>query len=364
MRSYVRWGLLLALAAAVLVGRAETGAFPAVTTRVSVDSAGNEANGASYSPAMSVDGRYVAFASAGSNLVPGDTNGTDDMFVHDRQTGATERVSVDSLGKQANASSGSSAISDDGRYVGFGSYASNLVPGDTNGNSDVFVHDRQTAGTTRVSVDSAGNQGNGPSESPAMSANGRYVSFGSGSSNLVPGDTNGFGDIFVHDRHTGTTTRASVDSAGNQGNGHSWSPAISADGRYVAFQSDASNLVSGDTNGTSDIFVHDRQTGVTRRVTVDSAGNQGNSGSGGRDISADGRYVAFESVASNLVPGDTNGVSDIFAHDRGPDPVGGMAELPDVSGPSVPYAALAGGLAAALAFAAGGWYARKRWLRQ
>ena len=289
------------------------------TERVSVDSAGNEANGASYSPAMSVDGRYVAFASVGSNLVPGDTNGSDDIFVHDRQTGATERVSADSLGNQSNAPSGTSAINDDGRYVAFDSYATNLVPGDTNGECDVFVHDRQTAGTTRVSVDSAGNQGDRPSASPAVSANGRYVSFDSGSSNLVPEDTNGTWDIFVHDRQTGGTTRASIDSAGNQADGASWWPAISADGRYVAFCSNASNLVTEDTNGYRDVFIHDRETGVTERVSVDSAGNQGNDHSAawiGTAISRDGRYVAFHSWASNLVSGDTNGFGDIFVHDR------------------------------------------------
>src|SRR5205814_1700648 len=139
--------------------------------------------------------------------------------------------------------------------------ATNLVPGDTNGQSDVFVHDRQTRLTERVSVDSAGNQADGESASPALSADGRYVAFSSSATNLVPGDTNGQSDVFVHDRQTRITERVSVDSAGNQADGESASPALSADGRYVAFSSSATNLVPGDTNGQSDVFVHDRRTG-------------------------------------------------------------------------------------------------------
>jgi Tol biopolymer transport system component len=288
-------------------------------------------------------------------------------FVHDRQTGITERVSVDSAGNEGNSLSGSPAISADGRFVAFQSSASNLVTGDTNGWSDIFVHDRQTGITERVSVDSAGNQGNAGSWYPAIRADARYVAFESEATNLVPGDNNGWFDIFVHDRQTGITERVSVDSAGNQGNGSSRDPAISADGRYVAFQSCASNLVTGDTNGRADTFVHDRQTGITERVSVDSAGNEGNSFSQEVHVSADGRFVAFASEASNLVPGDNNGWFDILVHDRGAKPVGGIAELPDVSGasgsPAPNYPAVAGLAAAALvALTAGVWYVGRRWL--
>jgi archaellum component FlaF (FlaF/FlaG flagellin family) len=357
----------------------------AVTEVVSVDSAGNHGGAHSFYPAISGDGRFVAFESYASNLVPSDTNGVRDVFVHDRQTGVTERVSVDSAGNQGNSPSYWSAIGSDGRYVAFTSAASNLVPGDTNGKSDVFVHDRQTGITERVSVNSSGNQGNDGNYECAISGDGRYVAFTSVASNLVPGDTNGEMDVFVHDRQTGVTERVSVDSADNQDNGRSWQSAISADGRHVAFASEATNLVTGDTNGVTDIFLHDRQTGVTERVSVDSAGNEGNGGSFEAAISGDGRYVAFESEATNLVPGDTNGEPDVFAHDRGwtqptptpgPGAVGGIAEYPDVarapacqsasSGSSAPpYVALVSGLAAAaLALAAaGGWYARRRWLR-
>jgi Tol biopolymer transport system component len=300
-----------------------------VTERVSVDSSGKEGNSHSVAPAISGDGRYVAFLSGASNLVPGDTNGHEDVFVHDRQTEVTERVSVDSSGKEGKGWSRNPAISADGRYVAFESEASNLVPGDTNGDPDVFVHDRQAGVTERVSVDSSGNQGMGWSFHPAISADGRYVAFDSWAGNLVPGDTNGRGDVFVHDRQTGITERVSVDSSGNEGNRNSWDPAISADGRYVAFASDASNLVPGDTNNfcdfnqdgnlenCPDVFVHDRQTGVTERVSVDSSANEGNGWSGNPAISADGRYTAFDSRADNLVPGDTNNWSDVFVHDRG-----------------------------------------------
>jgi Tol biopolymer transport system component len=314
----------------IFVHDRQTGA----TERVSVDSSGNQGNSASYRPAVSADGRYVAFHSVASNLVEGDANyccdyngdtiydqNCFDVFVHDRQTGATERVSVNSSGNEASGNSGfeigGAAISGDGRLVAFASDASNLVGNDTNDAYDVFVHDRQTGVTERVSVDSAGNQGNGRSGFPSLSADGRYVAFQSWASNLVPGDTNGTEDVFVHDRQTGVTERVSVDSQGNQVLNGGWGAAASADGRFVTFQSNDQHLVPGDTNGTGDVFVRDRQTAATERVSVDSAGNQGNGFSGGSAISADGRYVAFRSDASNLVPSDTNGCSDLFLRDLG-----------------------------------------------
>jgi autotransporter-associated beta strand protein len=266
------------------------------------------------------DGRYVAFTSAASNLVAGDTNGSTDIFVKDRTTGSITRVSTDSAGAQANSgSSGAPSISSDGRYVAFRSDASNLVAGDTNGQSDIFVKDRTTGITTRVSTDSAGAQATGPgSDGPSISSDGRYVAFSSDASNLVAGDTNGQPDIFVKDRTTGSITRVSTDSAGAQATGGmSFSPSISSDGRYVAFSSSASNLVAGDTNGFTDIFVKDRATGSITRVSTDSAGAQATGGhSNVPSISSDGRYVAFPSDASNLVAGDTNGLWDIFVKDR------------------------------------------------
>ncbi|HLO30238.1 MAG TPA: choice-of-anchor Q domain-containing protein [Anaerolineales bacterium] len=288
-----------------------------LTRRISVDSYGTQANDRSSGATLSADGRYVAFVSSATNLVPGDTNGEDDVFIHDMLTGATTRVSVDSNGAQANSFSFTPSISVDGRYVAFQSSATNLVPGDTNGAYDIFARDMQTGMTTRVSVDASGIQGNGASSYPSISGDGRYIVFGSIATNLVPDDTNEVGDIFVYELQTGVTTRVSVDSNGMQGNGQSVSgpsKAISEDGRYVAFQSEATNLVPGDTNHVDDIFVRDMQAGMTTRVSVDSNGGQGNDFSNGSYISADGGYIAFFSAATNLVAGDTNLQWDIFVH--------------------------------------------------
>jgi len=286
------------------------------TTRVSVATDGTQANkNDGLQSAISADGRYVAFHSSASNLVAGDTNGTNDVFVHDRVTGATTRASVATDGTQANGHNFGVSISADGGYVAFDSLASNLVAGDTNGKWDVFVHDRDTGATTRVSVATDGTQANNESLG-AISADGRFVAFGSLASNLVAGDTNGQRDVFMHDRDAGATTRVSVATDGTQGNGDSLQPMISADGRYVTFESVASNLVAGDTNGQRDVFVHDRVTRAITRVSVASSGTQGNGDSSVPAISADGRYVAFDSDASNLVAGDTNAKTDVFVRDR------------------------------------------------
>ena len=286
--------------------------------RVSVDSSGVEANDASFEPSMSDDGRFVAFASAANNLVAGDANGSRDVFVHDRQTGATTLASVPLAGGFGNSDSFSPTISADGRFVAFLSTASNLVPGDANGRIDVFVRDRQTGATARVSVSSAGAEGDADCVfAPAIRADGRFVAFTTAATNLVPGDTNGVTDVFVHDRASGQTRRVSVSSAGAQGNAASGrGPSLSDDGRVVAFTSSATNLVAGDGNGVEDAFVRDLQTGVTARVSLASGGGEGNGPSGDPSISADGRFVAFSSSASNLIPNDTNGVPDIFSHDR------------------------------------------------
>ncbi len=301
-------------------------ASPGDTSLVSVDNAGNQGNGSSGGPALSADGRYVAFASSADNLVPGDTNGQSDVFVRDRQTGTTERVSVDSAGNETDGFNGQPSISADGRYVAFESFASNMVSGDVNGALDVFVRDRQAGTTERVSVDNAGNEGDNhsfTSQVPAfISADGRFVTFWSDADNLVSGDTNGQSDAFVHDRQTGTTERVSVDGAGNEGDSSSVDPVISPDGRYVGFGSLASNLTpEGNNNGSGHVFIHDRQTGATDLLDQSSDGTPGNFCGGvgtGCDVgafSADNRYVAFWSRASNLVPGDTND-EDAFVRDR------------------------------------------------
>lgn len=288
----------------------------ATTTRVSLASDDSQSNGHSTPDGISSDGRYVAFTSTASNLVSGDTNNTNDAFVRDRQTGTTTRVSVASDGSQGNDQSSASCISADGRFVAFGSAATNLVSGDTAGEYDSFVHDRQTGTTTRVSVATDGSQGNDQTLAFSLSADGRYVALASPASNLVSGDTNGHWDVFVHDRQTATTTRVSLTSEGAQANGFSFRPSISADGRYVAFDSDAANLVSDDTNGTRDVFIHDRHIGSTTLISVSSNGSHGNDESGWPSITADSGIIAFLSDATNLVSGDTNAQSDIFVHER------------------------------------------------
>jgi Tol biopolymer transport system component len=286
------------------------------TTRVSVGSAGGEADSYNQSPSISTDGRLVAFHSYASNLVVGDTNAYCDVFVHDRATGVTLRVSVDSSGAEANSESHGAAISADGQVVAFVSLANDLAIGDTNRTWDVYVHELASGVTELVSVDSSGASGNGPSGAPAISADGRIVAFTSWADNLVAGDTNRTIDVFVHDRATGITERVSVDSTGAEGDDSSLSPALSSDGQVVAFQSFAANLVAGDANEQPDVFVRDRSTGVTARVSVDSSGLEANARSGSPALSADGQVVAFDSSASNLVAGDANASCDVFVHDR------------------------------------------------
>jgi Tol biopolymer transport system component len=287
---------------------------PAHTTRVSVDSAAHEAHGPSWRPSLSADGRYVAFYSFAPDLAPGGGEPYDvyaDVFLHDRVTAQTTCITTG-----ADSHSGDPGLSADGRWVVFGSYATNLVPGDTNLAPDVFLHDRTSGTTIRVSVDSAGGQANSGAGPGAISADGRFVAFESVSSNLVPGDTNSASDIFVRDLQSGSTTLVSASSAGVAGNLDSFKPQLSADGRFVALESQASSLVAGDTNGLPDIFVRDRLLGTTARVSLGFQGVEGNGECHQPSISADGRFVAFESGSDNLVVNDINAARDIFVHDR------------------------------------------------
>ena len=213
--------------------------------------------------------------------------------MHDRVSGETTILSIANDGTRVN--SGSPSISSDGRYVAFTSRAANLITGDTNERVDVFVHDRVTGETTLVSTASDGTQGNGDSNSPSISEDGRYVAFESEASNLVIGDTNENRDVFIHDRVTGETILAFISIDSTVGNNLSGYPSISANGKYVAFQSWASNLVTDDTDENWDIFVHNVDTRETQRVSVLSDRDQGNLGSVSPSISADGRFIAFTS---------------------------------------------------------------------
>jgi Tol biopolymer transport system component len=286
------------------------------TARVNVDSAGNQSRGNAYSPSISGDGRFVAFTSTSEDLVDGDTNRKVDVFVHDRATGVTERVSVSSDGTEADGDSGHPMLSADGRFVAFESGATNLVSGDTNRSGDIFVRDRSLGTTERVSVDSSGVQAGSYSSLAGVSADGQVIAFTSIASNLVSGDSNQRYDAFVHDRSTGVTERVSVDSSGAQGDDDSGATGISADGRVVVFASTATNLVPDDTNAKYDVFVHDRTTNVTERVSIGSSGEEADDDSYRGVVSGDGSVVAFTSLADNLYDGDVNDGEDVFVRDR------------------------------------------------
>jgi hypothetical protein len=323
------------------------------TERVSVSSGGDQANDLSTRPAISGDGNLIAFQSEATNLVADDTNGASDVFVHDRTSGQTTRVSVASDGTQGDAVSFLADISADGRYVVFSSDATNLVANKTTIYRDIYVHDRLTGTTERANLSSTGEEANSNSFVGHISGDGRFVTFNSIASNLVPDDTNGgLTDIFIRDLVNGTTERVSVSSDEAEADGISNAAFPSFDGRYVVFSSDATNLVADDTNGTTDIFVRDREKGTTERVSVSSDETESNGSSDGPgvrggtsfgpDISADGRFVTFDSIATNLVPDDTNTCEapavppfddpglcpDIFVRDR----LGGTTERVSVSG--------------------------------
>ncbi len=272
-----------------------------------------------YDPAISASGAVIGFESDDTDLAASDTNSVRDVFVRDRTAGTTERISVSSSERQGNGASSQAAVSADGRYVAFLSAATNLVRGDTNGEDDIFVRDRVAGTTQRVSVSSVEAQGNDFAQDPDISGNGRYVAFDAKASNW-PRST-GAVLTYVRDRTAGTTEMVSVSSSERVANNRSGSgdPAISDNGRYVTFSSGANNLASGDTNNLSDIFLRDRNADTTSRLSVSSSGTQANSSSSTPAISATARVpvVTFPSYATNLVPGDTNGDRDIFARRTG-----------------------------------------------
>jgi Tol biopolymer transport system component len=263
--------------------------------------------------ALSRDGRLVAFSSYAGNLVRGDTNGKVDVFLHDVEARATMRVSQ-ATGGEADGNSTQPSISADGRIVAFVSEATNLAAGDHNGAKDVFVHDRVLGTTERVTRGFDGSEGDGPSDFAEVDGSGRFVAFASGATNLVPGDRNDARDVFLFDRHTGRTERISVSDAGEGGDADSDFPVVDASGARVAYVSRASNLVPGDRNGVADVFLYDRPRRATIRVTTspEGEGADDESGAWGLDISGDGRCVVFGSFASNLVDGDDNRRTDLF----------------------------------------------------
>jgi len=286
-----------------------------VTAQVSFAGVPGMSNWFSGEPASSWDGRYVAFASAGSNFGVLDNNLVSDVYVRDTALGAVVLASLGETGTQELEECVEPSLSADGNMVVFRSKSSNLVANDTNNAYDIFLRILDQEFTARVSVSSGGVQGNNISMRPWISGDGKVVVYESMASNLVSGDTNSFRDIFWRDLELGVTRRVSVSSGGLQGNESSQSATCSFDGRYICFSSGASNLVSGDSNGASDVFVHDVVLGTTHRVSVGNDGGQGNAASYSDRISGNGRWVAFSSSASNLVDGDANGTRDVFIRD-------------------------------------------------
>jgi len=282
------------------------------TQRVSVANDGAEADGGSSIPSISADGKLVVFNSRATNLVTGDTNNITDVFLRDLQSGTISRISVDSVGTEGNAISQGASISGNGQFVVFESSADNLVASDVNNINDLFIRDTVNNTTAIVSVHSDGTQSSKGSALSSIRTDGRFVAFSSSGSELVNGDTNQRGDVFLRDVEAGVTSRVSVNSTGEQGDGSSSIPSINGDGRYVAFVSSATNFVDNDTNGRRDIFVKDLQANVIARVSVSAAGIEANDHSDRPVISSDGRYIVFESDASNLVDNDTNEVTDTF----------------------------------------------------
>ncbi len=284
------------------------------TTKVSGNPGGGDADGAAWDCAISGNGRFVLFSSAATNVIVGDTNGKVDVFLRDLTTGVTSRMSVDAAGVESNGHSYGAEISSDGRYVTFVSDATNLVAADTNGLVDVFVKDRITGAVDRVSISSIGVQSDDISLQPSLSANGRFVAFRSYATNLVPNDTNAVADVFVHDRKHHTTVRASLGPQGVEANAYCDLPRISGNARYVVFQTPATNFSAQATGNQT--YVRDLKKGTTSLVSIDDSKTPGDGDSFPNAISNNGRFVLFSSFATNLAAGDANGVSDTFLRDR------------------------------------------------
>ncbi|MCB2187323.1 MAG: VCBS repeat-containing protein [Deltaproteobacteria bacterium] len=312
---------LLLAALVAYWGSPSSPAWARQTVRASVSGTGAEANGQSYRPRLSADGRYVFFTSAASNLVAGDTNAAWDVFRFDLRSHKISRASVTDVEAEANGASDMASPSDDGRYVAFDSTATNLVAGgDANGVRDIFIRDMTLGTTTRISYSEAGGDPNFLCHIPGLTGDGRFVAFYSLATNLIAGGTGGKQQAYSYDRVNPGNVLASSDSAGVEGDGDSYEfftgPTLTSDGRYTCLSSIATNLVADDTNGVWDVFVKDTQTGQTSRVSVAADGTEANGLSVEARMTPDGRYVTFYSSATNLLAGDTNAHMDIFVKDR------------------------------------------------
>jgi Tol biopolymer transport system component len=297
--------------------------------RLSQTSAGIPGNFPSTYPVISGDGSTVAFTFSGTNLVsaPGLNMGTAQVMVYHRLNNTMELISKSAGGVAGNGSCGAVTISEGGRYVCFQSDADNLIAGDTNGMPDIFVFDRQANVMRRVNVGPNGEQSTQPSRRPAISPNGRYVAFDSNTSNFSPISTGGFTQCYLVDRDTDndgimdepratSIAMVSLTNAGLAANGHAYWPVPTPDGSAVVFNTSATNLVTGDTNGANDIFMRTLGSSTTTRVSVGPGGAQANAGSWfPMRFSADGRYMTFHSAAQGLIADATNGMTHIYRRD-------------------------------------------------
>jgi len=284
---------------------------------VSVSTLGVTANSLCSNPRISPDGRFVVFESHATNLVSGDTNGAGDVFLRDRVTGTTTRESLGPGGAQLALGGVQPDLSADARFVLFYTNSTDVVPGNTSGQPQHYLRDRASNLSLSTAVSTGGTLANNASDWVAdLSADGHYVVFASFASNLVPADTNGTEDVFLRDVWAGTTSRISVAAAGGNANGTSRLPRISADGTTVVYETGATNIVVPDTNSRTDVIVHQLDTGFVERVSVNTLGAEGNGDSENPSVSFDGRYVAYRSFAGNLVAGDANGTWDVFVRDR------------------------------------------------
>ena len=307
----------IALIAIVFI-LSSTEVLAADTTLISRRLQKNESNGASSEPAMSRTGQFVAFRSSATNLDSERcNNGVNQIFVKDRNTGIIGCVSLNSNGRQGDQDSVAPSISADGQFIAFTSPATNLAGNKCdNGFNQIYVRDRTTGTTRCVSVNSNGHEGNQHSHASSISADGTLIAFDSAATNLAGNKCdNGFNHIFVHDLTAGTTTCVSVRTNGDEGNGDSFDPSISADGQVVVFQSTATNLANRCSNGNSHIFTHNLVTGETSCVSVNNEGNQSNGNSALARVSGDGRFVVFQSDPTNFTARCSNGFVHIFVRD-------------------------------------------------
>jgi Tol biopolymer transport system component len=288
------------------------------TSLLSASPSGEEGLGNSRYPSISNNGRYVVYESDASNLVEGDVNGRMDVFLADRKTGDTLQVSAGPKGGGANSSSRlyGASLSGNGRYAVFYSPSTDLVEGGSNGGDQIYLYDRVLRGLALISRNPAGDPCNGSCNDPSISANGRFVAYVSDATDLTASPADGaHWNIFLYDARAGTTEQVTVGTGGTAPDGTSLDPVVSSSGRLVGYSSDASNLVDGDTNGLYDAFLADRSRGTTTRISLGPSGAEGDSGSFSPVISSSGRVVLFPSYASNLVVGDANGEGDVFRWD-------------------------------------------------